>query len=40
MNINSLLNETTVISISHKESTLEYCNKIWHLSNGKLKNIK
>ena len=33
-NINQLLESTTIISISHKLSTLKFCTKIFELKNG------
>ena len=38
--INSLVPSKTIIAVSHRLSTLENCNKIFSLENGKLKIIK
>ena len=38
--IKKLKNKTTIIMISHKESSLKNCNKIFKIANGSLKSYK
>ncbi len=39
-NINEFLINTTIVSISHKKSSLKFCSQIWQLKNGTILRIK